>query len=38
VRVTLPASQPGAAASWRGIEGNIHYDWASHREPAGGEH
>jgi signal transduction histidine kinase len=38
VRVTLPASQPGAAASWRGTEGSIHYDWTSHREPAGGEH
>ncbi len=38
VRVTLPAPQPSAAGSWRGTEGSIHYDWTSHREPAGGEH
>jgi signal transduction histidine kinase len=38
VRVTLPAPQPSAAGSWRGTEGGIHYDWTSHREPAGGEH
>jgi signal transduction histidine kinase len=38
VRVSLQEPEAGATTPWPAADGVIHYDWASHREPAGGDH